>query len=218
MILNEMNSLAFWALATGLSYIALMGLMIGVILPVSKPNPIAEQYFELIAASRKKWLYRLTIVVDMLTWVALYGFLIKFGMLIKNQQVIFLTIGLVIGFFGAALRLSATPAIAEDYLTAKDQETKTSLIRLYALILRLINVSFSVGGIIGGVSLMLIGTTALSGAVFSNWIIILFGLAGIIFFLKGLLELVLNKDLGPMQLFGNLLLLIPLFYIVIHFL
>jgi hypothetical protein len=128
MITNETISLAIWALATGLSYVVLMALMISVILPASKPNPIAEEYFELIAASRKPWLYRLTIVIDMLTWVALYGFLIKFGILIKNQQVIFLTIGLVIGFFGAALRLSATPAIAEDYRTAKDQETKTSII------------------------------------------------------------------------------------------
>jgi len=213
-----MISLTFWALATGVSYVALMALMLGFILPASKPNPIAEQYFELIAASRKLWLYRLTIVIDMLTWAALCGFLIKFGMIVKNQQIIFLSAGLVIGFFGAALRLSATPAIAKDYHDAKEAETRASIIRLYAFVLRIINVTFSVGGIISGLSFILITTTLLYGTIINNWIIILFGLAGIIFFIKGLLELVLDKDLGSLQLFGNLLLLIPLFYIVIHFL
>lgn len=157
--------LARWALLTGITYTGLMLLFITLVLPAGRASPLPAPYLELIAAGREPVLYRLTIALDVMTWLMLGGFLITVAALFRHRAVIrgtfiaALGTGTLVGFFGACLRLTGTTELGARYLTATANE-QAALLTSYLDQQRLVNTSFSAGGLVAGVALGLAASIA----------------------------------------------------------
>jgi hypothetical protein len=78
-----------------------------------------------MAAGHAPILYRLTIMADVSTWIALAGVLVGFASLLRGRApvrgnlVMVLASGLSVGFAGACLRLAGTSYFADEYLSAR---------------------------------------------------------------------------------------------------
>jgi len=219
---NWFRFLSRWALLTGLNYLGLILAILILILPASQNSPLPETYFELVAATRVPSFYRLTIALDITAWLALGGLLITFAALLIRQAPIrsaFIAacgVGLVSGFIGACFRLAGTSALATSYLTATPEE-QAIILQSYIELLRLINILFSAGGLLGGTGLLLAISAAWSTTEFPRWSNILLALAGIFHMLKGGIELATGADLGPLALLANIFVIVGLFALAIKF-
>ena len=215
--------LSLWAFLAGTAYVTLIILIVGFIMPVGKPSPLPEKYFELIAAGRKPRLYRLTVMFDVITWAALSGFLVTCAAIMVQQaplQSLFtavLATGLLSGFIGAGLRLAVNPDLAKQYLAASSTELQSPIVQSYARLLRIIDALFSIGGLLAGIALVLIASIAWSMTEFSHWPTILLGLSGVVAIAKSTLEMATGDDFGLLQLSGNILLIVSFFAIAIRF-
>ena len=219
---NWFKFLSRWALLTGLNYMALILAVLTLVIPASRNSPLPESYFELVAASRSLIFYRLTIVLDITAWLAFGGLLITFAALfirhapIRSAFIAASGVGLVSGFIGACFRLAGTSALAASYISATSEQ-QTIILQSYAELLRLINILFSAGGLLGGIGLLLASITAWSIAQFPRWSSVVLALAAIFHMLKGGIELATGADLGPLALLANIFIIVGLFAIAIKF-
>ncbi|MEV0147088.1 MULTISPECIES: DUF4386 family protein [unclassified Nonomuraea] len=171
---------------------------------------LPEQFLELEASGSAPGLYRLTIVFDVLAWLGIGGLLLAWGTALRRPAPIRATFisaasaAALIGFFGACLRLSATPALAAEYLSAPAGD-RGSLLETYRESLNLINVTFSAGGLVVNAGLMLVAIVTWRG-VLPRWIGILLGLGSGLGMVKATVFLVTDMDLGPVALLGAALL------------
>jgi hypothetical protein len=208
--------LSRWALLTGLNYLGLILAILILVIPASQNSPLPETYFELVAATRVPILYRLAIALDITAWLALGGLLVTFAaLLIRHSPILSAFIaacgtGMVSGFIGACLRLAGTNALAGSYLTATP-EGQTIILQSYADLLRLINILFSAGGLLGGIGLLLVASAAWSIVQFPRWSNVLLALSAMAHISKAVLELGIGADLGPLALLANMLVIIGLF-------
>jgi hypothetical protein len=219
---NWFRFLSRWAVLTGFNYLALILAILILIIPASQNSPLAENYFEFVAATRVPTFYRLTIALDITAWLALGGLLITFAALfvrwapIRSAFTAASGVGLVSGFIGACFRLAGTSALASSYLTATPEE-QVIILQSYSELLRLINILFSAGGLLGGTGLLLAISVAWSMDAFPRWSSVLLALAGIFHLSKAAIELGTGADLGPLALLANALAIVGLFAIGIVF-
>jgi hypothetical protein len=220
--INWVRFLSRWALLTGLNYLGLILAILILVIPASQNSPLPETYFELVAATRVPIFYRLAIALDITAWLALSGLLITFAALflrhapIRSAFIAACGVGLVSGFIGACFRLAGTSALAASYLKATSEE-QTIILQSYAELLRLINILFSTGGLLGGIGLLLAMSAAWSMVQFPRWSIVLLALSGVFHLSKAVIELVAGADLGPLALLANILAIVGLFAIAIKF-
>ena len=219
---NWFRFLSRWALLTGVNYLGLILAVIILVIPASQNSPLPETYFELVAATRVPIFYRLTIALDISAWLALGGLLITFAAIfishapIRSAFIAACGVGLVSGFIGACFRLAGTSTLAVSYLTATPQE-QAIILQSYMELLRLINILFSAGGVLGGGGLLLATSVAWSVGQFPRWSIALLALSGAIHISKAAMELGTGADLGPLALLANILVIIGLFNIASAF-
>jgi hypothetical protein len=192
------------------------------VVPASRNSPLPETYFEIIAAARVPIYYRLTIALDMAAWLALGGLLITFAALfirpipIRSAFIAACGVSVVSGFIGACFRLAGTSALAVSYLTATPDE-QAVILQSYIELLRLINILFSAGGLLGGTGLLLTASVAWSRVQFPRWTTALLALSGAMHMSKAVIELGTGADLGPLALLANILIIAALFGIANRF-
>jgi len=125
-------------------------------------------------------------------------------------------VSMLSGFMGACFRLAGTSDLAASYLTVTPGE-QAAILQSYIELLRLINILFSAGGLLGGVGLLLAASTAWSMAQFPRWSNILLALSALLHISKAVIELGTGTDLGPLALLANILVIAALFAIAILF-
>jgi hypothetical protein len=219
---NWFRFLSRWALLTGINYLGLILAILILIIPASQNSSLPETYFELVAAARVPNLYRLTIALDITAWLAFGGLLITFAALffrhapIRSTFIAACGVGLVSGLIGACFRLAGTSALAASYLTATPEE-QAIILQSYAELLRLINILFSAGGLLGGTGLLLAISAAWSMAQFPRWSSVVLAIAGGFHVSKAGIELGTGADLGLLALLANILAIVGLVAIGIVF-
>lgn len=207
--------LAGWSLLTSLAVTSLIVAVLTLILPASDPNPLGEKYFEFMAAAHNPGLHHLAIMFDVLTWIGWGGLFVAFAALlykaapVRSVLIGLLAAGMSVGFFGACLRMVVTPNLAADYVAATTTQ-QAAILQSYDSLLQIINVSFSAGGLLAGIALLLIASAGKRLVVFSRWTLVLLGIGGVVHVSKAALELTLGIDLGPLALLGNSLLVVAL--------
>jgi hypothetical protein len=217
---NWFRFLSRWALLTGLNYLGLILAILILVIPASGNNPLPETYFELVAAMRAPITYRLTIALDITAWLALGGLLITFAALsirhspIRSAFITACGVGLVSGFIGACFRLAGTSTLATEYLTATQQQ-QTLILQSYTELLRLINILFSAGGLLGGIGLLLAAISAWGKYQFPRWSTALLAFSGVLHLAKAAIELTTGADLGPVALLANILIITSLLTIAV---
>jgi hypothetical protein len=205
--------LSRWVLFAGTAYLGLIVLFISLILPAGRDGSLPQDYLELTAATRELALYRLTIAFDVASWLGLGGFLIAIAGLffarapIRSTFIAALGIGALVGFFGACLRLAGIPDLAARYLAATTAQQAPQL-HSYLDLQHQINVSFSAGGLLTSLALLLAASIAWRASSFPRWVTVLLALAGILGTAKGGIELTTGADLGPLGLLCAALLII----------
>jgi hypothetical protein len=215
--------LSHWSLLAGVAYLALFALILTIILPSSKSSALPEKYFELIAAYKRPKIYRLTILFDVVAWVAIGGFLVTcVGLLaayspVRSLYIALLATGVLSGIIGACLRLVETPRMANTYHKANSDKAELSIVESYEVLLNNINTLFSVGGLLVGAALVAAMFGVWSISQFSHWVVILLGLAGAISVSKGALELVTGKDWGPLGLLSGIMMIVAFFALALRF-
>lgn len=212
---NWLRFLAAWSLFTSVAVVSLIITVLTLVLPASDPNPLGETYFEFMAAAHNPSVHHLAILFDVAAWMGWGGLFVAFAMLlykaapVRSVLVGLLATGMSIGFFGACLRIVGTPQLAADYLAAESIQ-QTAILLSYDNLLQVINVSFSAGGLLAGIALILIASAGRQLHVLSRWIVTLLGIGGGVHVGKAVLELVFGLDLGPLALLGNSLLVVAL--------
>lgn len=215
---NWFRFLSRWALLTGLNYLGLILAILMLVIPTSQNSPLPETYFELVAAARSPAFYRLAIALDISAWIAFGGLLITFAALfvryapIRSSFIAASGVAMVSGFIGACFRLAGTSALAVSYLTVTSGE-QAAILQSYMELLRLINILFSAGGLLGGIGLLLTASAAWSIAVFPRWSNVLLALSAVLQISKAAIELATGADLGLLALLANILVIIGLFAI-----
>jgi hypothetical protein len=215
---NWFRFLSRWALLTGLNYLGLILAVLTLVIPASQNSPLPKTYFELVAATRSPIFYRMTIGLDITAWLAFGTLLITFAALfvrhspIRSAFMAVCGVGLVSGFIGACFRLAGTSALATSYLTVSPGE-QAAILQSYVELLRLINILFSAGGLLGGIGLLLAAWVAWSMAQFPRWSNVLLALSAVMQISKAVIELATGADLGPLALLANILVIIGLFAI-----
>lgn len=111
--------LSRWSLLAGAVILALMLAFVLGILPAGQGGDLPPRYFELAAAIESPAVYRLTIALDIATWLALGGFLVALGAIIYHRApvrgglVAACGVGQVSGLIGiATLRADVLPRLA----------------------------------------------------------------------------------------------------------
>lgn len=204
--------LSRWALLTSLVYLGLIVLFSTLILPAGRDSALPEAFLELDVAGRAPALYRMIIAFDVASWLAIGGLLLAWGTMLRSRAPLRATItaassaAALIGFFGACVRLSATPDLAARYLAAPPGERGT-LLAAYLNLQSLINVSFSAAGLLASGGLLLAASVAWGEATMPRWVSVLIGLGGGLGMAKGTLELATGADLGLVALLGVALLI-----------
>lgn len=212
---NLLRFLAGWSLFTSATIVCLIVTVLTLVLPASNPNPLGETYFEFMAAAHNPGLHHFAIIFDVLAWIGWGGLFAAFAMLlykiapIRSVLAGLLAAGMSIGFFGACLRMAATPNLAADYIAAAPMH-QAAILQSYDSLLQIINVTFSAGGLLAGVALLLVASASRRLTIFSRWAVVLLGIGGAVHVIKAVLELVFGLDLGPVALLGNGFLVIAL--------
>lgn len=204
--------LSRWALLTCLVYIGLVVLFSALILPVGGDSALPATFLELDAAGRAPALYRVIIAFDVASWLAIGGLLLAWGTMLRDRAPVRAgfaaasSAAALIGFFGACLRLSATPDLAARYLAARAGERGT-LLQAYEQLQSLVNVSFSAAGLLAGAGMLLAVSAVWGTATPPRWVSVLIGAGGGLAVVKGVLELATGADLGPVALLSVALLI-----------
>lgn len=212
---NWLRFLAGWSLFTSISVTSLIVTVLALVLPASNPNPLGEKYFEFMAATHNPGLHHLAIMFDVLAWIGWGGLFVAFAALlykaapVRSVLVGLLATGMSVGFFGACLRIVATPNLAADYAAAT-AAGQAAILQSYDGLLQIINVTFSAGGLLAGIALLLIAFAGRHLTAFSRWALVLLGIGGAVHVSKATLELIFGLDLGPLALLGNSLLVVAL--------
>lgn len=201
--------LSRWSLPTALAYLGLIVLFVTLVLPAGSGS-LPEDFLELDVAGRAPGPYRLTIVFDVLAWLGIGGLLLAWGTALRHHAPMRATFisassaAALIGFFGACLRLSATPELADRYLSTPAND-RGALLEAYRELLNLINVTFSAGGLLANAGLLLVAIVTWRG-ILPRWVGFLLGLGAGLGMMKAALLLVAGVDLGPVALLGAALL------------
>jgi hypothetical protein len=207
--------LATWSLLTSFVYVSLVVAVLALVMPAAKPNPLGDTHFELMAAGHAPILYKLAIVLDVISWIALAGMLVGFASLLRRKApvrgslVTLLASGVLVGFVGACLRLAGTSHLADQYFTASVSQ-QGAVVQSYDYLLLAINMLFSAGGLLGGIALILVASAARSLPTLPRWSTVLIGIAGVAHVTKGTVELVTGADLGPLALLASTLMVVAI--------
>jgi hypothetical protein len=201
--------LSRWSLPTALSYLGLIVLFVILVLPAGSGS-LPNEFLELDVAGNAPGPYRLTVVFDVLAWLGIGELLLAWGIALRHHAPMRATFisassaAALIGFFGACLRLSATPELAARYLSTPASD-RAALLEAYRELLNLINVTFSAGGLLANAGLLLVAIVTWRD-VLPRWVGLLLGLGGGLGMVKAALLLVAGVDLGPVALLGAALL------------
>jgi Domain of unknown function (DUF4386) len=205
--------LSWWVLLAGTAYLGLIVFFITLVQPAGRGGSLPREYLELAAATRDPGLYRLTIAFDVAAWLGMGGVLIAIAAVffgrapIRSTFIAALGIGTLVGFFGACLRLAGTTDLAARYLAATATHRVAEL-QSYLDLQQQINVSFSAGGLLIGLALVLAASIAWRVSEFPRWVTVLLALAGVGGIVKAGTELTTGADLGPLGLLSATLLII----------
>ena len=208
--------LSRWSLVAGLVALGLFLAFFIAILPASQNSSLPAEYSELVAASQRPLLYRLTIILDVSVWFGLGGFFLALAAIfarrtpIRGMFVLACGLGMVVGVVGAYARVLGTTDLAARYLTAPAAE-QASLLRSYLDLQLTIGAHFGAGALLWSTALLLVASVTWSMAEFPRWLTVGLGLPGIIMLPKQVLELVTGADLGVV-FFPAFILLIGAFF------
>src|SRR5712664_1932307 len=81
---NWLKLVGGWSLFTSFVYVCLIVTILALVMPASKPNPLGEKYFELMAAGHAPFVYHFSMMFDVLAWIALGGLLAGFAALLSR--------------------------------------------------------------------------------------------------------------------------------------
>ncbi|MBA2534248.1 MAG: DUF4386 family protein [Rubrobacter sp.] len=164
---------------------SLMVAFVAGVLPADQGGDLPPKYFELAAAIESPAIYRLTIALDIATWVALGGFLVALGAVLSRSApvrgvlVAACGIGQVSGLIGAFIRLNGTSGTAELYEGASPGRQE-AILPSYSYMQSAVFSHFNAGSLLWGVALLLVASVLVSLEGFPRWLAVVVALPGVL--------------------------------------
>jgi hypothetical protein len=214
--------LSRWSLLAGVVIIGLMVAFVAGVLPAGQSGELPPKYFELAAAIENPAIYRLTIALDIATWVMLAGFFVALGAAlfhhapVRGVLIAACGVGQVSGLIGAFIRLNGTSGTAELYEGASPSRQETLLLS-YSYMQSTVFSHFNVGSLLWGVALLLAASVLLSLESFPRWLAVVIALPGVLRVPVSAAEISTGADLGFVILPQSLLLIVAFFSVYLAF-
>jgi len=208
--------LSRWSLLAGVVIIGLMVAFVAGVLPAGQSGELPPKYFELAAAMKSPAIYRLTIALDIATWVALAGFFVALGAVlfrhapVRGVLVAACGVGQVSGLIGAFMRLNGTSGTAELYEGASPSRQE-ALLQSYSYVQSAFFSHFNAGSLLWGVALLLAASVVLSLEGFPRWLAVVIAVPGVVKLSESILEIATGADLGFLILLELLMLVVVFF-------
>ncbi len=207
--------LSRWSLLAGVVILGLIAAFVAGLLPAGGSGDLPPKYFELAAAIESPAVYRLTIALDVVTWVALGGFFVGLGaMLFRRAPVVGALVaacgvGQVAGLIGAFMRLNGTMGTAELYEGASP-DRQEALLQSYAYLQSAFFSHFNAGTLLWGAALLMAASVLWSVDGFPRWLAVVMVVTGVVRTSESVLGIATGVDLGFLIL-PELLLLVVVF-------
>lgn len=202
--------------------LSLMVAFLAGVLPAGQGGDLPLKYFELAAAIENPAIYRLTMALDIATWVAFRGFFVALGGVlfhhapVRGALVAACGIGQVSGMIGAFIRLNGTSGTAELYEGASPGRQE-AILQSYSYMQSAVFSHFNAGSLLWGVALLLAASVLLSLEGFPRWLAIVVALPGLLRVPVSVAEISTGSDLGFVILPQSLLLIVAFFSVYLAF-
>lgn len=186
------------------------------ILPAGQGGDLPPRYFELAAAIESPAVYRLTIALDIATWLALGGFLVALGAIIYHRApvrgglVAACGVGQVSGLIGAFVRLNGTNGTAKMYEGASP-DRQEALLQSYSYIQSAVFSHFNTGSLLWGAAFLLAASALWSLEGSPRWLVVAVALPGLLRLPVSAVEISTGVDLGFVIVPQSLFLIIAFF-------
>ena len=210
--------LSRWSLAAGVVILALMIAFVAGVLSAAQGGDLPPRYMELAAAIESPAVYRLTIALDVATWLMLGGFFIALGAVlhrhapVRGGLVVACGVGQVSGVIGGFMRLNGTTGTAELYVGA-DPSRQEALLQAYSYLQSAFFSHFNAGTLLWGAALLLAASAAWSLEGFPRWLAVVVAIPGAVRLPVSVVEISTGADLG-FAILPQLLLLVAAFFCV----
>jgi hypothetical protein len=210
--------LSRWSLLGGVVILGLIAAFVAGLLPAGAGGDLPPKYFELAAAMESPSIYRLTIALDIVTWVTLGGFFVGLGAMlfrrapVSGALVAACGVGQVAGLAGAFMRLNGTIGTAELYEGASP-DRQEALLQSYAYLQSAYFSHFNAGTLLWGAALLMAASVLWSADGFPRWVAVVMVVTGVLRISESVLGIATGVDLGFLIL-PELLLLIVIFFSV----
>lgn len=213
---NWLRFLSRWSLFAGVVILSLMLAFIGGLLPAGQGGDLPPRYFELAAAIESPAVYRLTIALDVATWLALGGFLVALGAIIYHRApvrgglVAACGVGQLSGLVGAFIRLNGTSGTAELY-EGVSPDRQEALLQSYSYMQSAVFSHFNAGSLLWGVAFVIAASALLAFEGSPRWLAVVIALPGLLRLPVSAAEISTGVDLGFAILPQSLLLIVAFF-------
>ena len=210
--------LSRWSLFAGGVIVVLLVAFTAGLLPAAQGGDLPMRYFELAAAIESPAVYRLTIALDMLTWLALGGFFVALGIVVYSHApvrgglVAACGVGQVSGLIGAFMRLNGTSGTAELYASAGPGR-REALLQAYSYLQSAFFSHFNAGTLLWAAALLLAASAVWSLDGFPRWLAVVLAVPGAVRLAVSVAEISTGADLGA-AILPQLLLLVVAFFSV----
>jgi heme/copper-type cytochrome/quinol oxidase subunit 4 len=201
--------LSRWALFTGL--VNLVNLLLSIVLFVPGPqaSPLPEEYGELVVAISNPALFRFQLDIEIVGWLSLVVFFIAFAAILLPRAPIRATllgacgIGQIVGVLGAFIRLEGIPGVAERYMQAKHD--RAAVLSSYRDLQAVITSHVSAGVLLYSVAFLLVAWVGLARRDFPRWLVVLFGLTGVLGMIVTILYFLTSNEEGQVYILVGVL-------------
>jgi heme/copper-type cytochrome/quinol oxidase subunit 4 len=202
--------LSRWALFTGLVNLGNLLLSIVLFVPGPQASPLPEEYGELVVAISNPALFRLQLDIEIVGWLSLVVFFIAFAAILLPRAPIRGTllaacgIGQIVGVLGAFIRLEGIPGVAERYMQA-NQLDRAAVLSSYRDLQAVITSHFSAGILLWSVAFLLVAWVGLARRDFPRWLVVLFGLTGVLGMIVTILYFLTSNEEGQVYILVGVL-------------
>jgi len=201
--------LSRWAFFTGL--VNLVNLLLSIVLFVPGPqaSSLPEEYGELVVAIRNPALFRFQLDIEIVGWLSLVVFFIAFAAILLPRAPIRGTllgacgIGQIVAVLGAFMRLEGIPAVAERYVQAKHD--RAAVLSSYRDLQAVITSHVSTGVLLYSVAFLLVAWMGLARRDFPRWLVVLFGLTGVLGMIVTILYFFTSNEEGQVYILVGVL-------------
>jgi hypothetical protein len=208
--------LSRWSLLAGVVVLGLIAAFVAGVLPAGGSGDLPPKYFELAAAIEDPAIYRLTIALDIFTWLALAGFFVGLGAIlfrfapVSGVLVAACGAGQVSGLIGAFMRLNGTIGTAELY-EGSSPGLQEALLQSYSYMQSAFFSHLNAGTMLWGAALLLAASVLWSVDSFPRWLAVVMAVTGVVRTSESVLGIATGVDLGFLILLELLLLVVVFF-------